>query len=26
LKKIIVAPDSYAQKYCEENGLPFAYQ
>ncbi len=26
LKKVIVAPDSYAQKYCEERGLPFAYQ
>ncbi|MGI6725667.1 MAG: leucine-rich repeat domain-containing protein [Christensenellales bacterium] len=26
LKKVIVAPDSYAQKYCKERGLPFVYQ
>ncbi|MGI6691880.1 MAG: leucine-rich repeat domain-containing protein [Christensenellales bacterium] len=26
LTKIIITPDSYAQKYCEENGLPFVYQ
>ena len=26
LKEVIVTPDSYAQKYCEEHGLPFVYQ
>ena len=26
LNKIIIAPDSYAQKYCEERNLPFVYQ
>ncbi|MGI6691883.1 MAG: leucine-rich repeat domain-containing protein [Christensenellales bacterium] len=26
LEKVIVAADSYAQRYCEENGLPFVYQ
>ena len=26
LQKVIVAPDSYAQEYCEVYGLPFVYQ
>jgi hypothetical protein len=26
LQKVIVAPDSYAQQYCEDNGLPFVFQ
>ena len=26
LKKVIVTPDSYAQQYCEDNGLPFVFQ
>ena len=25
LQKVIVAPDSYAQKYCEERGPPFVF-
>jgi len=26
LQKVIVAPDSYAQQYCEDNGLLFVFQ
>ena len=26
LQKVIVAPDSYTQQYCEDNSLPFVYQ
>jgi hypothetical protein len=26
LKEVIVAPNSYAQQYCEDNGLPFVFQ